>query len=506
MNNIIEETTTEKINREMMRAMKAFTHYKQKSGKEKAAFLWAIADEIEALGDDLIKIAHQETNLPEARLLRERSRTTSQLKMFARLIEEGTWVDAIIDTAIYDREPSPRPDLRRILIPLGPVVVFGSSNFPFAFSTSGGDTASALAAGCPVVMKAHPGHTNTSNMVANAIIKAIKETDMPDGVFVHIHGGISVGSQLVQHPLTSAVAFTGSKTGGMALFELGAKRSHPIPVFAEMGSINPIILLPGALQENAEAHAKIIAASITQGVGQFCTNPGLLLNITEKSMDNFISLLGNEIRQTIPTYMVHEGIAKNYQAKKDEVLAQKGIKLEATGERDLEEGRGLATIASVTARDYLHNSIMHEEVFGPYSLIVKCEDKTQLIKVISNMEGQLTTTIIGNDNDLAVYKDVIGALEDISGRIIINGVPTGVEVCGAMHHGGPYPATTDARFTSVGTEAIKRFVRPICYQDFPDKLLPAELKNDNPLNIIRKLNNVFTRDKIISKLPTSSYK
>jgi len=487
------DATVEEVNQALSNAQQAFLTYKKISGKKRALFLRAIADEIEALGQELVDTAMRETNLPEARIIGERARTTGHCRMFADLIEEGSWPDARIDTAQPDRKPLPKPDLRKMSVPVGPVVVFGAANFPLAYSTAGGDTASALAAGCPVIVKAHPAHAATSELIARAITKAADKTEMPSFVFQHLHGaGFEVGKALVQHPLTKSVGFTGSLAGGKALFDLANQRPEPIPVFAEMSSINPVVLLPDTLSRDAEKTAQALAASITLGVGQFCTNPGLIFAVEGDALDRFISTLTTEIEKAVPGAMLHQGIADNYSKKLKQALAQYEVrKIASAPEGSAAQGR--AVVAYAPARAYLSNPALAEEVFGPFSLIIRCKDMTELRQVIEHTHGQLTATLIGDDAELLKSKDILDALAEKAGRLIINGVPTGVEVCAAMHHGGPYPSTTDSRFTSVGTDAIKRFVRPVAFQNFPNALLPDELKEENPLKIWRLYNNEFRK-------------
>lgn len=490
----IKNSTAQDVDVAMEKAAEAFKVYRKKSGKEKAVFLRAIADEIEKLGDELIKCCSRETNLPEARITGERNRTTGQLRMFASLVEEGSWVEARIDTAQPDRQPLPKPDIRKMNVAIGPVVVFGASNFPLAFSTAGGDTASALAAGCTVVVKAHSGHPQTSELITSAVLKAAKATGMPDGVFANLHGsGSEVGSALVKHPHTRAVGFTGSFKGGMALFDLANKRPHPIPVFAEMGSINPVFILPGALKKRAEQVAEMYAASITQGVGQFCTNPGLLLTVDTPESEKFKSKLGELIRSSASAKMLHPGIASAFAEGRKTALQQKGVELVAEASQHNDELEGRPTLASVTLDEFVANPKLAEEVFGPYSLLVKGEGIDKLDRALDNLEGQLTATVIGEEDELPQYAAFIERLKEKVGRVIINGVPTGVEVCHSMNHGGPFPATTDSRFTSVGTDAIKRFVRPVSYQGFPESLLPDELKTSNPLKIWRIVDGKMER-------------
>ncbi len=489
------DATLSEVDAAVKGAQLAFLSYKNYSGKRKGEFLRAIADEIEALGGELVKTAMHETNLPEARIISERARTTGHLRMFAQLVEEGSWVDARIDEAIPDRTPLPKPDLRKMLVPIGPIVVFGAANFPLAYSTAGGDTASALASGCPVIVKAHPAHAETSQMVADAIFNAMRKLGMPSGVFQHLHGAsFEVGSALVEHPLTKAVGFTGSLMGGKALFDLANRRQQPIPVFAEMSSTNPVVLLPQTLSKEIEPTAVKLAGSITLGVGQFCTAPGLIIALQNDSLARFMTKLTGEIQKILPATMLHEGIANNYHHKLAAVLGQQGVRLE--GESFIEGSvmQGRPTLASVEAQIFLKNPLLAEEVFGPFALVIKCNDMNELVTVINHIHGQLTTTIIGDTSEVQEHTALWNTIKEKAGRIIFNGVPTGVEVCPSMMHGGPYPATTDSRFTAVGTDAIKRFVRPLCFQNFPETLLPDELKNANPLNIWRLRNNEWTKD------------
>lgn len=480
------------IDETLQKANHAFQIYKRTSGKEKANLLRMIAVEIEALGQELITIAAKESNLPEARITGERGRTIGQLRLFADLIEEGSWVEASIDTAIPDRQPVPKPDMRKMLFPIGNVVVFGASNFPLAFSTAGGDTASALASGCTVVVKVHPAHPETSTLVANAIWTALEKCNLPRHIFSHLYGkNIEVGKNLVLHPLTSAVAFTGSFLGGKALFELANQRKNPIPVFAEMGSINPVLLLPEALKNRATSIATQFAGSITLGAGQFCTKPGILLGLANPDLDNFIRHIAQNIAQTKPAAMLYEGIAHNFDYQRQIALVQAGVTLEAESETPAGKEEGRPTVASVFAEEFIKNPNLHEEVFGAFALIVKCQHKEEMQEVIAVLEGQLTASIIGEKEELIENQDLIQNLTDKVGRVIINGVPTGVEVCYSMQHGGVFPATTDSRFTSVGASAIKRFARPICLQGFPDELLPVELQESNPLHIWRLTNGTF---------------
>ncbi|MBL4605316.1 MAG: aldehyde dehydrogenase (NADP(+)) [Flavobacteriaceae bacterium] len=493
---VFTEASNEEINEAAVLASKAFQVYSKKSGNEKATFLRAIAEEIEALGDALVEVYISESGLPAGRAKGERGRAVGQLRAFATHLEQGSWVEASIDTAQPDRTPLPKDDLRKMLVPLGPIVVFGASNFPFAFSTAGGDTASALAAGCPVIVKSHPMHAGTGEMVASAIIKAAKKTGMPNGVFSNLNSsGIEVGQVLVKHPHVKGVGFTGSIRGGRALLDLAALREEPIPVFAEMGSINPVILLPEALDEKATSWAKTYAGSITLGAGQFCTNPGLLLAIKSEALNKFGQVLAEEIVKVTPSCMLHPNIFGAYERNKTKVISQDGVEVLADYSEELKSNHGSQIVSKVDGKTFLENTTLHQEVFGPFSLVVACEDEEQLAQIISQLEGQLTGTIIGTENEVANNSKIVDELQNRVGRIIFNGVPTGVEVCPSMLHGGPYPATTDPRFTAVGVDAIKRWVRPFSFQSWPNSLLPDELKNENPLSILRNVNGVKTTNK-----------
>jgi NADP-dependent aldehyde dehydrogenase len=489
-----KDSTIEEINEAMEKAWQAFLLYRKFSLKQRAGFMHAIARELENLGDELLQTAHEETHLPEVRLRNEKARTIFQLNNYAEACERGEWLEARIDTAIPDRNP-PKPDLRKMLIPLGPVVVFGAANFPFAYSTAGGDTACAFAAGCPVIVKAHPAHGGTSEMVANAILKAAENSNMPAGIFAHIHGaGNEVGEALIRHPFTKAVGFTGSFLGGKQLFDWANQRKEPIPVFAEMSSINPVFLMPEKLKISAVDVAKLYAGSITLGVGQFCTNPGLIIGIDNDDLETFIQTLGEEIKKTSPGEMLHTGIFKNYVERRANALSQENVETIATSETEPLLNQGAPTIASATAQAFINNPVLHLEVFGPYSIVIRCKDMDEMIDVAKHIEGQLTATLMATENDIRDNSELVEFVKNICGRVILNGVPTGVEVCLSMQHGGPFPATTDPRFTSVGADGIKRFARPICYQNWSTELLPDELKNENPLGIWRTVNDQVRKD------------
>lgn len=484
------------VNDALASATEAFQLYRSINKDLKAAFLNAVADEIAAITEELVKRAAEESGLPLPRLQGEVGRTTGQLRLFANLVAEGSWVNAIIETAQPDRQPLPKSDIRRMMIPIGPVVVFGASNFPLAFSVAGGDTASALASGCPVVVKAHPAHYGTSALVGEAIKKAVEKTNMPNGIFSMLYDdGYEIGAALVKHPLTKAVTFTGSFKGGMALVKLADERENPIPVFAEMGSINPVIFLPDALTNKAEELAKKYAASISLGAGQFCTNPGLMLAIESPSLTTFKKSLADAIAAVPSATMLTNGIADNYNRLATEVINNDKASILGISnltDKDL-KNQSKAIVAEISATEFIENPEFREEIFGPYSLLVVAKDLSELESAISSLGGQLTATLMADKEELKNYISLLNKLTDKTGRIILNGVPTGVEVCASMQHGGPFPATNDSRFTSVGSTAIYRFVRPLAYQDWQQDLLPDELKDGNPLNIFRTVNQKLTK-------------
>jgi 2,5-dioxopentanoate dehydrogenase len=481
-----KDATIQEINEVMLSAWKAFHLYRKFPIAKRAAFMRAIAKELEAAGDELIQTAMRETNLPEARLRGERGRTIFQLESYATACEKRDWLEARIDKANPGKTP-PKPDIRKMLVPLGPVVVFGASNFPFAYSTAGGDTATAFAAGCPVIVKAHPAHPQTSQLAAEAILRAAEKTGMPEGVFAHVNGmSFEVGKALVTHTYCKAVGFTGSYAGGKQLFDWANQRPEPIPVFAEMGSVNPVFLLPEKLKADAAEIATQYAGSITLGVGQFCTNPGLIIGIEGAVLQQFMHDLGKAIQQTMPGIMLHQGIADNFANKREEALMQENVHLLAEAGLSAEDQRtGLPTVATVDGKTFLQNPLLHKEVFGPYSLVVRCANAAEMLEVALHLEGQLTATLMATPADMTLNEELVEAVKNICGRFVLNGVPTGVEVCLSMQHGGPFPASTDSRFGSVGADAIKRFARPLSFQNWPDELLPDELKEENPLGITR---------------------
>ncbi|MDN3594145.1 aldehyde dehydrogenase (NADP(+)) [Zunongwangia endophytica] len=486
------EATTEEVDAAVEKAASAFKIYKQKTDSEKTEFLEAIAVELESNAEALKEIYRAESGLPEGRSNGEFARTCNQLRAFAEMLKEGSWVESIISN------PEGKPDIRRMQVPFGPVAVFGASNFPFAFSTAGGDTASALASGSPVVVKSHPLHAGTGELVSEAIIKAAKKTGMPDGVFSNLNSkGIEVGEWLVKHPKIKAVGFTGSYKAGTALTKLAADRPEPIPVYAEMGSINPVLALPSALEEKGDFWAEQYAGSITAGCGQFCTNPGLILGIESPAMESFVQKLGENLSNLAPSVMLSPGIEKQYETSKAEILNQEGYHEVSKYDGELQPNFGRQHVITVPGAEFLQNKNFHKEVFGPFSVIVKCKDKTELAEVIQQLEGQLTGTVLNSEEkELNEFATIIDSLTETVGRIIYNSVPTGVEVCAAMTHGGPFPSTSNAKFTSVGLTAVQRWVRPVSFQDWPQSLLPQALKDENSLGILRNINNKYTTDSL----------
>ena len=466
-------------------AWQAFDAFRDTTPEQRARFLEAIAEGIIALGPILIERATQESGLPTARLEGERGRTVNQLRLFAKVVRDGHWLDATIDSALPDRAP-PRPSLRMRRIALGPVAVFGASNFPLAFSVAGGDTASAFAAGCPVVVKAHGAHPGTSELVARVIQKAAADCGLPEGVFSMLSGdGRVVGQALVAHHAIKAVGFTGSRQGGLALVRTAAGRDEPIPVYAEMASINPVFMLPGAIEAGGAALAQGLIDSLTLGVGQFCTNPGLVIGIAGAQFDQFAADAGAALQAKGAGTMLTPGIHKAYTGGVERLAAVEGVRMLAQGTT---EGQGCAARAALYACEaeaYLANPALEEEIFGPCALMVNCRDEAEMRRVAEHVEGQLTATVhaTASDRDLAAL--LLPTLERKAGRVLFNGFPTGVEVSHAMVHGGPFPATSDSRSTSVGATAIERFLRPVCYQNVPEYLLPQALHDDNPLRLTR---------------------
>ncbi len=495
---VFHSSTGDGLDRAVKAATGAFPAYAALDGRARAALLRKIADGLSETGAAIVERAQLETGLPLARLQGELGRTTGQLKLFAEVLEEGSWVGARIDEALPDRKPLPRADVRSMLRPLGPVAVFGASNFPLAFSVAGGDTASALAAGNPVVVKAHPAHPGTSEIAGRVIQQAVKESGLPTGVFsLLFDAGIDVGVALVEHPGIKAVAFTGSAGGGQALMRLAAKRDEPIPCYAEMGSTNPLFILPGAMRERSAALAQGLQGSFTLGSGQFCTKPGVVFVPNGRS-ESFVETLRSGVSALGQHGMLTSQIAAKYGKAIGQRLSDGRAKLLAGTPGDgLEMGKraaGVATVFGISLDEFLEDPELGEEVFGPTTLLVHYGSEADLLAAAARLHGHLTATIHGTEDDLAKSQDLVRVLETKVGRILFNGYPTGVEVCHAMVHGGPFPATSDGRSTSVGTQAMLRFARPVCYQDFPDAVLPAELKRENALGIMRLVNGALTRD------------
>ncbi|WP_084583466.1 aldehyde dehydrogenase (NADP(+)) [Sphingomonas azotifigens] len=470
--------TLEDVDAACAAAEAAFLPYSSLSREERAKFLEAIAEEIEALGDELIERAMQESGLPQARLQGERGRTAGQLRLFAKELRLGDYLRVRIDHAIPDRAPLPKPDLRLRMVPLGPVAVFGASNFPLAFSTAGGDTASALAAGCPVVVKGHPAHPGTAELVATAITRAAEKTGMPEGVFSMVAGTANeLGSALVSDPRIKAVGFTGSRGGGLALVRIAQSRPVPIPVYAEMSSINPVFLLPAALEARAEALGKGYVASVTMGAGQFCTNPGLVLALEGPALERFLSAASEAMLGAPAQVMLTPNIHKAYESGVAKLSSVPTVEQIAQGVEPQGPTCARGALFTMKGADFIADPSHAEEIFGATSLLVRCASVDELKKVVSLLEGQLTTTLHMDEGDVAVAQELLPSLERLAGRILANGWPTGVEVTDAMVHGGPFPSTSDGRSTSVGTLAIDRYLRPVSYQDLPEALLPADVRD-----------------------------
>jgi alpha-ketoglutaric semialdehyde dehydrogenase len=471
--------TAEHVARACTLADEAFEPFRAAPLDTRARFLEVCAANIGKLGDELLDRAGAETGLPRGRLEIERGRTMNQLNLFARVIRQGDWLGLRVDRAEPERKPLPRSDLRQRKIPLGPVAVFGASNFPLAFSAGGGDVASALAAGCPVVVKAHPAHPGTSVLVAGAIADAVAETGLHPGAYSHLSGpGNELGAALVGHPLIQAVGFTGSRQGGLALLALAARRPVPIPVYAEMSSINPVVILPAALKARGGALASEFIASLNMGVGQFCTNPGLVMLIDSPEAEQFVAAAGAALTSVSSAPMLTQSIQTNFDRGVARLCTTRGVTQVARG-KDTGD-TAVAALFSIGAADFLNDVNLQEEVFGPSSLIVRCASEAELMRVLRQLEGQLTATMHIGQADFPLAKSLLSMLERRAGRVLINGWPTGVEVAPAMVHGGPFPAASDGRTTSVGTLAIDRFLRPVCYQDLPTELLPEELRDGAP--------------------------
>lgn len=493
---VLSQANQEDVARAAAAAAAAAPVFRRLPLEKRAEFLNACADEILNLGDALVERVTAETGYPRARVETERARTCNQLKLFAKTVVKGDWLNARIDTAMPERQPLPRPDIRYLNQALGPVVVFGSSNFPLAFSVAGGDTAAAFAAGCPVLVKGHSSHPGTCELVAQAIAHAIRRCDLPGGVFSLLMGsGREVGAALVRAPEVKAVGFTGSFAGGMALARLASARPEPIPVFAEMGSVNPVFLLPQAVKARAAQIAEGFVASLTLGTGQFCTNPGLVVALDDAGTAAFIKETVRRLAEVGAGVLLNEHICSAYGEGIGRFGRHDGVTCVGQG-KEIAAGSGYHAQAAlyVTTADYLiDNPEIQEEVFGPVSLIVKCISAGEMLRVAGVLKGQLTATLHGEGQEMADHAELVDQLGLRVGRLLVNGFPTGVEVCDAMVHGGPFPATTDSRFTSVGTSAIARFVRPLCYQNFPESLLPEALRNHNPLKLLRMVNGELTR-------------
>jgi len=496
---IFHSASVNDANRAASLAEDAFAVYRRLPGSARAKFLRHIASGIEGIATPLVDRAHLESALPEKRLQGELARTANQLRMFAQLVEEGSWAMARIDPAEPERTPLPRADIRSVLRPLGPVAVFGASNFPLAFSVAGGDTASALAAGNPVIVKAHPAHPGTSELVGQVINRSVKECGLPAGTFALLFdAGTEVGVALVTHPKVKAVGFTGSLAGGKALMQHAASRLEPIPCFMEMSSTNPFFVLPEALKARASSIAGGLFTSFTLGLGQMCTKPGLIFLPVNGDADLFVKELAGHVNAAGIAPMLTEGIHNHYISGVKERQRHAGVEMLAQA-GSATEADALPALLQTSGSDVLQDAELRKELFGPCTLIARYKDRDELFALANALEGQLTATVHGTDEDFAEFGDLLQVLEGKAGRLIVNGYPTGVEVCHAMIHGGPYPSTSDSRFTSVGSQAIFRFARPVCFQDFPQALLPDELKDENPLGVWRMINGALTRDAVVPK-------
>jgi len=487
--------TAGEIDRAARGAREAYDSARQFPASRLAAFLEAVALEIESLGEELLETGDRETALGPARLAGERDRTIGQLLMFAALLREGSYVEAVIDTARPDRKPASRPDIRKMLFPIGPAAVFPAGNFPFAFGPAGGDTASAFAAGCPVVVKAHPGYPSTSELFARAVDGAVRAQGFPPGFFSLLHGDrAEVGRALVEHPGIAAVGFTGSLVAGRAIFDAAAARPHPIPVYAEMGSVNPVVLLPGALAERGQAIAGELAASVTLGGGQFCTNPGLVFVIEGPETARFLPELAARVNDRPPCVLLSARIGEGLARAVSATLSKPAVALMAgTGRPAGPGGPFPPTVMRTTSASFRDDPGLQDEHFGPVTLVVVCESLDDLFRTLPSLHGTLTATVHASDLEKDTARALLSLLREKAGRLIWNGYPTGVEVVPAMHHGGPYPATTAPWSTSVGAAAIKRFLRPVAFQNVPQALLPEALQDANPLGILRLVDGDWTR-------------
>ena len=488
------KATKDELQEALSLSHKAFLEYRKTSTLQRAEFLETIAKKIESKKDDLLEVTPKESNLPPQRVEMEMGRTANQFRMFARVLKEGSYVEAVIDRADADRKPLPKPDTRRLLEPIGVVAVFSASNFPLAFSVGGGDSASVLAGGNSLIVKAHSSHPATSEVIATAIIEAVDECGMPDGLFSMLHGdGKVIGQELVKAKEVKAVGFTGSLKGGKALFDIANSREEPIPVFAEMGSVNPVVILPKALKTRGDKIANMLADSVNLGVGQFCTNPGVLIVQNSEGIDTFIESVKTKFEGFEYGCMLNKSINDTYKSSLDKVLNSSVVEEVGSSKKDSAVNRAKPTIVKCSAKDFIKDPSLQEEIFGPYSLIVVCDTPCEGKEVLGALKGQLTSTIIGEDDEFKDYKESIQLLRDISGRLIFNAPPTGVEVNFSMQHGGGYPSSTDSRFTSVGGFAIKRFLKAVCYQDTPKEFLPDALQDENPLNIFRLVDEKFIK-------------
>jgi len=496
--------TPEEVDLAVRLAAEAFDVYRRTSGHDRSAFLRRIADKIEAITEEIIERASQETALPRARLQGETARTCAQLRLFAQVAEEGSWVNARIDRADPNRKPLPKPDIRSMLRPLGPVVVFGASNFPLAFSVAGGDTASALAGGNTVIVKAHAAHPGTSELVGRALQESVRECGLPEGVFSLLFGsGSQIGTALMKHPLVRAGGFTGSRSAGRTLMDVAASRPEPIPFYAEMSSTNPVFILPGALRERAETIAAGLHTSFTLGAGQFCTKPGMVFLPAGPESTSFTDKLRHLVTDSTPFHLLTKAIHSSYGSAITDRKSASSVELVAEA-RPSESVAGFAANSVVfeTDAESFMGSDLDEEIFGPTTILVRHSSRAQVLAVARGLEGHLTATIHGTDQDLRDFADLISILETKVGRLVFNGFPTGVEVTHAMVHGGPYPSTSDGRSTSVGTQAIFRFTRLVCYQGFPDPALPDELKEANPIGIWRMIDGQMSHDQKAPDVPS----
>ena len=486
------ETASNSVNLALEKSQEAFSAYRKLSPTQRKDILYAIADALEDAANSLVSIAQKETHLPKPRLEGELKRTSYQLRTYSNFLASGLALDIRINPGSTTNEP-PIPALAKMNVALGPVAVFGSGNFPFAYSTAGGDTACALAAGCTVIVKAHPAHIETGRAVSEIIRKCISNFNLPDATFQQIEGGFDTGEALVKHPLLKAVGFTGSLKGGRQLFDWGNSREIPIPVFAEMGSVNPVFLLPESLSKEFYGIAEKLSVSIMQDAGQFCTKPGILVAIASEGLEKFKKAIIPLIQKGVPQKMLHEGIFENFERNKSNALTQRGVGRLSYSQTDVSELEAEIIMAETSATFFLSHPDLQDEVFGPYSLLVVCQNEKEMKLVARNLEGQLTTSVFGTSIDLNTAASLLDILKEKCGRTILNGVPTGVRVATSMQHGGPYPACTDSRFSSVGADGIRRFMRPVCFQNWPDELLPPELQEANPLKLWRLVDEIWVR-------------